>query len=280
MDNTDPIESFMNKPTISLAPPVKPPTHSALVSIQRYNALVRDNTMGPNCVDPAQCRGDCCSIMIDVPRVLVDLYLDQGWITPAELRRGGPFAFRLGVSDQTAKCVFFDPRLNGCRVHFTGFKPPQCWIYPTGFAKGEKTCKKGYAWDLIDADKAAKAEQLLEEYKAFSLNEVQSEVPLLKSGWNATRPELGKKLKSIPPARFLGMTWVRDGLQPLDAAGYSLQIKAICESSGRGCTMDFMECGAMCEHVVEAILGRYESHLDLFYQRAECIELLQIRDLK
>jgi Fe-S-cluster containining protein len=270
----------MDQPSIPLAPPAKPPTHSALVVIQRYNALVRDNTTGPNCVDPAQCRGDCCSIMIDVPRVLVDLYVDQGWITSAELRRGGPFAFRLGVSDQTAKCVFFDPRLNGCRVHFTGFKPPQCWIYPTGFAKGEKICKKGYTWDLIDGDKAVKAEQLLEEYKAFSLEEVQGEVARLKAGWAKSRPALSNKLKSIPPARFLGMTWVRDGLQPLDAAGYSLQIKGICESSGGTCAKDFMECGAMCELVVEAILSRYENRLDLFYQRAECMELLQMRDLK
>ncbi len=269
----------MGSLTMALAPPPTLPTHPTLVVIQRYNELVRNNTTGPNCVDPAKCHGDCCSIMIDVPRVLVEFYLEQGWITPPELRRGGPFAFRLGVSDRTAKCVFFDHKVNGCRLHFTGFKPPQCWIYPTGFTKGEKTCKKGYIWDLIDADNATKAEQLLEEYKIFSLDEVKSEVPRLKASWTKNRPKIATKMGVIPPARFLGMNWGFEELQPLDKAGFSLQVKAICELNRGDCKKDFMDCGSMCERVVDAILGRYESHLDLFYQHAECVEFLQVRNL-
>lgn len=265
---------------MAIAPPKTDPTHPALVVIKQYNELMRDNTTGPNCVDPTRCHGDCCSIMIDVPRVLVELYLNQGWIMPEELRRGGPFAFRLGVSDRTAKCVFFDTKVNGCKLHFTGYKPPQCWIYPTAFTKGEKTCKKGYTWDLIDCDKATKAEYLLDKYKLFSLEEVQGEVPKLKAGWKMIRSELCNKLRKIPPAQFLGMSWVLNGLQPLDKAGFSLQVKAICESARETPPKDFMECGSMCERVVDAILDRYESHLDLFYQHSECVELLRLRDLE
>jgi len=270
----------MDLPPKSLELPVPSTAHPILTVIQRYNDLMRDNTLGPDCVDPAKCRGDCCSIMIDVPRVLVELYLSQKWLAAENLRRGGPFAFRLGVSDSTAKCVFFNPRINGCGVHFTGFKPPQCWIYPIGFTKGEKTCKKGYTWDIINAEKAREAEILLEDYKAFSIEEAREEVPRLKAGWATLRLIIAGKMKTIPPSRFLGMTWGFEGLQPLDGAGFSLQIKAICTEVLPECQKHFMECPSMCERVVDTIIERYESHLDLFFQGSESVEILQVRDLK
>ncbi|OLS13918.1 MAG: hypothetical protein RBG13Loki_2467 [Promethearchaeota archaeon CR_4] len=263
-----------------LRPPTVVPSNPILKVIQRYNDLMQNNTIGPNCADPTQCRGDCCSILIDVPRALIELYMKEGWLEAGHVRRGGPFAFRLGVADNTAKCIFFDPQINGCRVHFTGFKPPQCWIYPTGFTKGEKTCKKGYSWDIINEEKARAAEILLEEYKKFGIEDAREEVARLKADWATLRLIVAKKLKMIPPSHFLGMTWGFEGLQPLDEAGFSLQIKRICKDGLPECEKDFMECAVMCERIVDAIVNRYGSYLDLFFQGSESREFLRIRDLK
>ncbi|HMF32923.1 MAG TPA: hypothetical protein VKK79_15985 [Candidatus Lokiarchaeia archaeon] len=263
-----------------LEPPANVPSDPFLDVIREYNALMRDNTTGPNCVDPTQCRGDCCSIMIDIPRVLAELYVEQGWLSPGNLRRGGPFAFRLGVSARTAKCVFFDHDLNGCRAHFTCFKPPQCWIYPTGFDAGVKTCKKGYEWDIVDPAAAREAEILLEKYKTLSLEEVEGEVPLLKASWVKIEQTLRATLGNLPPRKFVGMTWGYTGLGVADAEGISLQARSACLQTVPDCPQDFIECERMCPAVIEWVLEQYAPKLDLFFQNEECGELLQLRDLK
>jgi Fe-S-cluster containining protein len=263
-----------------IEPPTDVPPLPALDVIQKYNAHMRGNTTGPNCVDPNQCRGDCCSIMIDIPRVLAELYVSQEWLEPGQLRRGGPFAFRLGVSPETAKCVFFDPEVNGCRVHFTGFKPPQCWIYPVGFTSGVKTCKKGYDWDIIDPEKACVAENLLEDYKEFSLEEARHEVELLEASFAEKDQFLRNALVSLPPRKFVGFSWGYSGLEVADAGGNSLQLKSTCEVFVPDCPRDFIKCPHLCTPLVDTIIGRYAQNLGRYYQNEECLELVQFREVK
>jgi Fe-S-cluster containining protein len=218
--------------------------------------------------------------MIDIPRVLAELFVTQGWLQPCQLRRGGPFAFRLGVSPETAKCVFFSPQINGCRIHFTGFKPPQCWIYPTGFSAGVKTCKKGYDWDIVDPQKARAAENLLEDYKAFSLEEVRHEIELLEASFAEEDQFLRNALASLPPRKFVGLSWGYSGLEVADAGGNSLQIKSTCEAVVPDCPRDFMECPHLCSPLVDTIIALYAQNLGRYYQNEESVELLQFRELR
>ncbi|GAG76255.1 unnamed protein product, partial [marine sediment metagenome] len=36
--------------------------------VQQFNSLMKSAIEGPSCIDPHICKGDCCSIKIDVPK--------------------------------------------------------------------------------------------------------------------------------------------------------------------------------------------------------------------
>jgi len=107
------------------------------IILRRYNRLMKEAIDGPNCIDPNICHGDCCSIKIDVPKVLANEYIKNGWATKDDFIRSDVFSFHQRFDDISGKCFLFDKSLNGCSVHETGIKPPQCWIYPTNFSNPE-----------------------------------------------------------------------------------------------------------------------------------------------
>ena len=99
--------------------------------IEKYNSLMSEAIEGPDCTDPKKCKGDCCSIKIDVPKVLAEEYIKRGYASKDDFIRSDVFSFHLRFDENTGKCFLFDKEKNGCSVHNSGIKPPQCWIYPT-----------------------------------------------------------------------------------------------------------------------------------------------------
>ncbi|MEJ2252257.1 MAG: hypothetical protein P8Y97_21665, partial [Candidatus Lokiarchaeota archaeon] len=45
--------------------------------IEEFNSLMSSAISGPNCIDKDVCRGDCCSIEIDIPKVLAKRYIEE-----------------------------------------------------------------------------------------------------------------------------------------------------------------------------------------------------------
>jgi len=147
--------------------------------VKIYNNLMREAIDGPNCTDLSICHGDCCSIKIDVPKILAEEYIRRGHATTDDFIRSNIFSLHLRFNDKTGKCFLFDKKINGCSVHGSGIKPPQCWIYPTNFSipKNEEIrCKKVSGWKIVDKEKAEKAELLLKEYITFCENEANDEI--------------------------------------------------------------------------------------------------------
>ena len=119
--------------------------------VKKFNTLVRDIIEGPDCTDPTVCHGDCCFVNMDVPFVLADHYVRHGWAEKTEFIRGSHFSFRVKMDLETSRCPFFDQQINGCAVHFTGMKIPQCWVYPTGLDPTEDVpdcCKQACGWKI------------------------------------------------------------------------------------------------------------------------------------
>ena len=140
---------------------------------------------GPNCLDV--CNADCCSIKIDVPKILAQEYIKKGYATKEDFIRGDVFSFKLRFDDEKGKCFLYNKKINGCLVHNSGIKPPQCWIYPTKFSNPDNkeiSCKKAKSWRIIDSEKTKEAERLLNYYTFLCQLEAKKELKEIKKDYD------------------------------------------------------------------------------------------------
>ncbi|MFX1292239.1 MAG: hypothetical protein ACFFAG_14905 [Promethearchaeota archaeon] len=222
---------------------------------------------GPNCLEV--CNGDCCSIMIDVPKILAKEYIERGYAVKKDFIRSDIFSFKLRFDDTKRKCFLYDKKINGCLVHSSGIKPPQCWIYPTNFSNSEKkeiSCKKAKGWKIIDSAKTEEAENLLKYYVFLCQLEAKSEIRNLKErvAKSLGNGSLKSLLKSTPPSRISGFKEGWDCFTVLPSEGISLQLKKFCQRYNETCltaTQNFMECTSICDKVSDAISSFLQQNL-------------------
>ncbi len=233
---------------------------------------------GPNCTDPAICKGECCSIKIDVPKVLAEEFIKRGYAEKSDFIRSNIFSFQLRFNEDTAKCFLFDEVLNGCSVHQSGIKPPQCWIYPTDFSnpsKNEISCKKISGWEIIDSQRAKKSEALLKQYIFLCQIEAKKEskgiskrLGYLGRGISSKKTEvLLKKLRSVAPKNLGGFKDQWDHISLLSAEGLSLQMKKFCVKHNSKCHFlvdDFFNCNEICNEISCKLIDFLQLNLDTY----------------
>ena len=236
-----------------------------LQDVRDFNALVKSGIDGPNCIDPAVCDGNCCFIQIDIPRCLAELYVEKGWAKPSDFQRAATFSFEIRADLSTLRCVFFDKELNGCSIHMTGMKTPQCWVYPTGLDPGtaKSTCKKAEGWRITKPEEIRKANSILTEYvkkcKAEARDE-NSDKTIRKRLKNVLRNEF----QNLPPRSVAGITDGWDEFHVLQGEGYNLGLRAFCR--GTSCGQEYLTCAKMCENVIDQILGFLDETLPKYVQ--------------
>lgn len=222
---------------------------------------------GPDCTDPEKCKGDCCSIKIDVPKVLAKEYIERGYASKKDFIRSNNFSFQLRFDENTGKCFLFNKEKNGCEVHSSGIKPPQCWIYPTNFSNPqakEISCKKLSGWEIIDPKKTLKAEKLLQKYVFLSkleakeeLRQIHKRLNFIDTGNIKNLKFLTTLLRNIAPSRLGGFKDSWESFEILYAEGLSMQMKKFCLLYKKNCNYlpdDFFECKSICNDIIEALL--------------------------
>ena len=226
---------------------------------------------GPNCIDPKICKGECCSIKIDVPKVLAKEYIKRGYAKTSDFIRSNVFSFQLRFNADTGKCFLFSKNLNGCSVHNSGIKPPQCWIYPTDFSnpsKKEISCKKISGWEIIDYQKTKKAENLLKQYIFLCQVEAKKESKgISKRLGNLVNGLLYKELRKIAPRNLGGFKDLWDHFDPLSAEGFSLQMKKFCIKHNDECHFlvdDFIKCDQICNEIVSKLIEFIQKNLYIY----------------
>ena len=244
--------------------------------VKKFNILMKEAINGPNCLDPNICKGDCCSIKIDVPKKLAKEYVKRGCARKEDFIRSDVFAFHLRIDvKNTIKCFLFDKSINGCRVHDTGIKPPQCWIYPTDFSNPENkeiSCKKAAGWKIIDQKKAKEAEKLLQKYVFLCQLEAKKELKNVnkrigkQSSKNLKNKinNLKKELKKIAPSQLGGFKDGWDFFTILSAEGLSLQMKKFCFKSNKECKFfpdDFLGCKSICDIVANRLIKLLQENI-------------------
>lgn len=238
--------------------------------IERYNYLMSSAIEGPNCLDV--CNADCCSIKIDVPKILAQEYIKKGYATKEDFIRGDVFSFKLRFDDEEGKCFLYNKKINGCLVHNSGIKPPQCWIYPTKFSNPDNkeiSCKRAKSWRIFDSEKTKEAERLLNYYTFLCQLEAKKELKEIKKRFNdnSSRNHLIELLKLTPPSQLAGFKDTWDFITPLSAQGVSLQMKKFCEKYNNNCNNDFLKCSSVCDKVIQGLLDFLQQNLYRFVQK-------------
>ena len=230
---------------------------------------------GPNCTNPSICKGECCSIKIDVPKVLAEEYIKRGYAEKSDFTRSNIFSFQLRFNVDSGKCFLFNEVLNGCSVHNSGIKPPQCWIYPTDFSNpslNEISCKRISGWEIIDYPKAKKAENLLKQYVFLCQVEAKKEskriskrLGNLVNDISSKKTELlHKELRKIAPKNLGGFKDQWDHLDLLSAEGLSLQMKKFCVKYNSKCHFlvdDFIDCNEICNGIASKLVDFLQLNL-------------------
>ncbi len=232
--------------------------------VRKFNILMSSAIEGPNCLDG--CNGDCCSIKIDVPKILAQEYIKQGYATKDDFIRGDTFSFKLRFDDEKGKCFLYDKKINGCLVHNSGIKPPQCWIYPTKFSNPDNkeiSCKRAKGWKINDSEKTKEAERLLKYYTFLCQLEVKKEGKAIKNRFvkASSKNKLVDLLKQTPPSQLAGFKDTWDFIIPLSAEGVSLQIKKFCTKFNKKCVKEYLECRSICDEVIQGLLDFLQQNL-------------------
>jgi len=243
--------------------------------IREFNTLMKDAIEGPDCTNLDLCKGDCCSIKIDVPKVLAEEYINKSLATETDFIRSNVFSFHLRFDEHTGKCFFFDKQINGCKIHKSGIKPPQCWIYPTNFSipRNESiNCKKLPGWKIVNPEKTLEAEKLLKKYVFLCQLEARKEFVNIverigiKEGKDSLilLENLKNNIKSVPPSSIGGFKDRWDHLEILSAEGLSFQMKKICLQVNPECKYlpgDYFECNNTCDMVALEIIHFLQKNL-------------------
>ncbi|MFX1425023.1 MAG: hypothetical protein ACFFBE_01120 [Promethearchaeota archaeon] len=230
--------------------------------IEKFNIFMKSAIEGPDCL--IVCNGDCCSIKIDVPKILANEYIVRGYANKSDFIRSDVFSFKLRFDEKKRKCFLYDKEINGCSVHASGIKPPQCWIYPTNFSNPEKkdlSCKNANGWKIIDFDKAKEAERLLQYYIFLCQLEAKTELRNIRKRVirTLTNGNLRSLLKNTRPSHISGFKDDWDCFTILPAEGISLQLKKFCEKYNETCDFilnnDFIECMSICDEVIQSLIN-------------------------
>jgi Fe-S-cluster containining protein len=242
--------------------------------IETFNKLMKSAITGPDCTNPNNCTGACCSIKIDVPKVLAEEYINRSYATKNDFIRSNVFSFELRFDNKTGKCFLFDKELNGCRVHKTGIKPPQCWIYPTNFSNPKReliSCKKLSGWEIKTPLNTLKAEKLLEKYNFLCKVEAKKEIKELKKRVLLESSEILKQsIKATAPSKLGGIIDKWDSFDILLAEGFSLQMKKFCLKHNKECNYlpnNFIECNSICNIIADQLISYIQLNLPKFIKQ-------------
>lgn len=247
-----------------------------LEKVRQFNRLMAKSIEGPDCIDERVCDGRCCYIHIDVPKFLAEYHVEQGNARMEDFIRGNVFSFQLAVTDDKAKCVFFDENLNGCALHSTEMKPPQCWIYPTGFSNepgiekkfdenGKIKCKTADGWWIMDEYAVKQAEKIFKSYVEFCRKEAKFE---------NSEDEVLKRLEHIwdlfrqtPPQTVAGLRDSWDSFKILQAEGMSLRMKKYCNEIKGKEEKRYFKCEHACRSVSSLITERIKERLPQYIEK-------------
>ena len=162
--------------------------------------------------------------------------------------------FRSQVNLHNLRCIFYDKQINGCSLHQSGMKPPQCWVYPTGLDPDSvKTmCKKADGWRIINPHVIQVCKKILEQYIISCKDEAArlNTSDILVSKIPDCLLALEKELK---PSEMAGILLENENFTVLKGEGFNMGLKSICDS--HNCGQNYFECTKICSSINKMLVS-------------------------
>lgn len=233
--------------------------------VRSFNSLILDTISGPDCTDPNICRGDCCFIQMHLPKSLAKELIRFNLAKKSDFIRGMTFSFQIQIDLTKLRCIFYDHKINGCALHQSQLKPPQCWLYPTGLdpETADTTCKKAGGWQIINPQKAKQLQILLDNYIILCKEEATFE---------NSPEEIKKRLRklmvepfpTVPPYKIAGVIDGWDDFTFWESTGYSFAMQKFC--SKLACPKSYLHCEHACPLVLQEVCDFFNENLPQFIQ--------------
>ena len=218
--------------------------------IQLINSRARTLTKGPDCLDPRMCNAKCCYTTPDLPKTLVDHYIQKKWMTINQCELSNTMEYRLKLNSETRRCTFYDLHLNGCLIHATEMKPPQCTLYPFKERESKHICRNQQEF-FFDKTQMPSLMQAFDTY--FNLAEQEFKE-------NASPTNIRKKLqqeilptlKTHKPTEIEGMQENTAGFHVHFSTNRSYEGLDYCDSIP--CDNYYEDCPRVCNTFVDQVI--------------------------
>ncbi len=205
---------------------------------------------GPNCLDPSFCTAKCCYTSPDLPKTLVNHYIGENWATIDQFELSNTLEFRIKLNPGTKRCVFYDPKLNGCLIHTTDMKPPQCTLYPFNEQETKHICRNNYEF-IFDTAEMNSLMRIFDEYYDLAKNEFRE---------NNTEAKIRTKLEAqILPILKTHKPSEIEGIRE-DASGFhihsslKLSYEGVEYCNAISCEYYYEDCPKVCNSFLDRVI--------------------------
>ncbi len=231
--------------------------------VKKINNKSGKFVQGQNCVDHDVCDGKCCYCSNDVPKILVLYYIDHGLAKKDDFQISNTLLYRVKVNPKTKRCVFFNPKINGCILHSLKIKPPQCCIYPIKFKKEDHICKNNYSFK-ISPDKKAEIQDLFQRYMLLAFDEYRSlfSKEAITKRIQKTLPE---QIKNMRPKEVHALEDDLEVLKMVKNSNGHLDLLDWCEETP--CDFFYFNCPKICDSIQKRLLNFLERALPEFNKK-------------
>jgi len=194
--------------------------------VKDFNILMRSAIQGPNCL--IVCNGDCCSIKINIARVLAE---EDSGIKPPQ-----------------------------CWIYPTNFSNPEYKEISCKKAHGWRILDPKKA---KEAEKLLKYYTFLCQLEAKKeLNLMNSRI-----NHTLTKNHLKDLLKHTSPSELAGFKDNWNKFSTLSAQGVSLQMKKFCKKFNHKCGIEYLSCNSICDKVIEGLLEFLQQNIFKYVQK-------------
>lgn len=208
--------------------------------------------IGPKCIDPMVCRGDCCNSSQEIPRILAEEYQKMHFLSENEVLRSQQQLFRLKINPNTHRCVFFNISQNKCSIYTSRLIPPQCSNYPISTEKYCNKCRKNFSFE-IEEKGGHQLDELKKEYFNLTQQEFDKEFTLeaILARFNN---RFIIKTKKCAPSEIFGVKDALNGMLPIISDNFSWNLIKICDVT-EGCNQDYTTCSSICEECLQKLIS-------------------------
>ena len=218
--------------------------------IRAINKKCSSCVSGTNCLDPNICRGACCYSSQEISYSGAKALIDADFAQKSDFIRSDTLAYRIRLTPETKRCVFFDPDLNGCRIFSSNLRPAQCCVFPIQFNKSEHYCRMEKAF-FIETENKLELQEVTNKYIDLAREEalfLESKEIILQKLNVRFRSELRK----LAPKHVFGAKEIFDEIVPLTKSQISFSVMDYCNI--HGCDTIYDQCLGVCEPVISLLI--------------------------